>query len=95
MQTKLKKITDNILYLPADDNTDRPILAAICGDKKTLLIDSGNSSNHARLFLEELKRNNVKSPDYVVITHWHWDHIFGIQEMSLPTIASKETGEKN
>lgn len=91
MKTKLRKISNNILYMPANPDTDRPILAIIKGNKRNLIIDAGNSSAHARLFLNELEINNITNLDYVVLTHWHWDHIFGINEMDLPTIANKLT----
>ncbi len=91
METSLQRISDNIVYLPADDKTDRPILAAISGKRKTLLIDAGNSPAHVALFRRELERNNIDRGDYVVITHWHWDHSFGISALNLPTIAHVET----
>ncbi len=91
METLLREITENILYLPADSRTDRPILAVISGSKKSLIIDSGNSSVHANLFLNEIKKYNITHPDYVVITHWHWDHIFGIYEMNSTTIANEKS----
>ncbi len=91
MGTSLQRISENIVYLPADDKTDRPILAAISGTRKTLLIDAGNSPAHVALFLSELDRNHIDRGDYVVITHWHWDHSFGISALNLPTIAHVET----
>jgi len=91
MTTTLKRISENIVYLPADDTTDRPVLAAISGTKKTLLIDAGNSPAHVALFLKELERHGIDRGDYVAITHWHWDHTFGISALNLPTIAHAET----
>lgn len=91
MQTKLKRISENIMYMPANHETDRPILAIISGSKSSLIIDSGNSSKHARLFLGELKKHNITNQKYLVITHWHWDHIFGINEMNLITVANEKT----
>lgn len=91
MESKLRKISENILYMSADHETDRPILAIIKGSKRSLIVDAGNSSAHAKLFFDELKKHNIIDPDYVVITHWHWDHIFGIDEMNLITIANEKT----
>jgi len=90
----LMRISDKILYLPANHDTDRPILAAISGNKRTLIVDSGNSSEHAKLFLKELSKFRTPQPEFVAITHWHWDHIFGIHEMNLPTIAHLKTKTK-
>lgn len=93
-QTILQRITDKILYMPHDEHTDRPLLAAITGAERTLLVDAGNSSAHADRFLRELDRHNVTAPSLLVLTHWHWDHVFGCKRMNLPTIAHIRTREQ-
>ena len=92
MQT-LQKLSNRLFYLPPVQQTDRPILVAIVGDDQTLLIDAGNSSNHAKLFKEQLASYNVTG-DILALTHWHWDHIFGLIEMDMPSIANNMTYEK-
>lgn len=87
----LRRISDKIVFLPPDSKTDRPILAAISGAKRTLIVDGGNSPAHAELFLHELNKNDVNKIDLLVVTHWHWDHVFGIGRMNVPTIAHSET----
>ncbi len=94
MKSLLKKITDKIYYLPAEEETDRPILAAVVGENKTLLIDAGNSAAHANLFLAELNKMGLPRPDFVVLTHWHWDHIFGLDAIDALSIANQKTQEK-
>lgn len=54
-------------------------------------MDSGNSPAHAAQFREELTRHGVRQPDLLVLTHWHWDHTFGMSEWGLPSIAHYET----
>lgn len=64
----------------------------VVGNNKTLMIDAGNSEAHAHYFLNELKKREVPHPDLVVLTHWHWDHIFGLSALpDTVSIASKET----
>ena len=89
--SKLKKMTENIYYIPPVEETDRPILAAIVGSEALLIIDGGNSKNHAREFLNEIDKLSLPKRRYLVITHWHWDHVFGIAEMNMPTFAHIET----
>ncbi|API94061.1 MULTISPECIES: MBL fold metallo-hydrolase [unclassified Virgibacillus] len=91
MEKKLNQLTDRIHYLPPDPETDRPILSAICGTYQTLIVDAGNSDKHAKLFLDELNRCQVKNHHAVVLTHWHWDHSFGTNEMNKLTIAHENT----
>lgn len=89
-----KRLTDHIVYLPCDHETDRPILAAISGSERTLIFDAGNSPVHARLFLEQLADYSLPKSEYLVISHWHWDHIFGMKQMNLPALAHRETKRK-
>ncbi|WP_436376171.1 MBL fold metallo-hydrolase [Cytobacillus sp. BC1816] len=90
MQT-LVKIRHRFWYQTPVSETDRPILGAVVGDRMTLMIDSGNSKAHAQLFLSELEKQGIPSPRMVVLTHWHWDHIFGLSALDIPSIASRLT----
>ncbi|MGZ9698175.1 MBL fold metallo-hydrolase [Bacillus safensis] len=88
----IKKIGQSFWYITPISLTDRPILGMVAGTNKTLMIDAGNSEDHANYFIQRtLKHENTK-PDLVVLTHWHWDHIFGLP--ALPdslSIASAKT----
>ena len=86
-----KQLTSRIWYQTPVSETDRPILAVVRGEKHQLMIDAGNSSAHAARFLEEMKKHNLGSPDLLALTHWHWDHIFGMKHLGLPSIATKQT----
>lgn len=92
MQT-LQKLSNRLFYMPPYQKTDRPILGAIVGDDQTLFIDAGNSSRHAQQFKEQLAAYHI-SGDIITLTHWHWDHIFGLNEMDMPSIANFMTYEK-
>jgi glyoxylase-like metal-dependent hydrolase (beta-lactamase superfamily II) len=91
MEQELILWSDAISYLTPVGPTDRPILMAISGDKHTLMIDAGNSEAHARLFLEKLKEAGRPQPTLAAITHWHWDHIFGLPALNIPAISSQNT----
>lgn len=86
-----KQLTSRIWYQTPVSEADRPILAVVRGEKHQLMIDAGNSSAHAALFLEEMKKHNLGSPDLLALTHWHWDHIFGMKHLGLPSIATQQT----
>jgi hypothetical protein len=47
---ELKKLSDRIYYLPNEEETDRPVLGYINGDKYSLAVDVGNSSKHVEKF---------------------------------------------
>lgn len=90
----LNKLKDNIFYMEHNNETDRPILGVICGKKASLIVDAGASPKHAKEFLEEIKQMNIAPVKYLVITHYHVDHTFGINTMNLITIGHEETKEK-
>ncbi|BAK17908.1 Zn-dependent hydrolase, including glyoxylase [Solibacillus silvestris StLB046] len=88
----IHKIGKSFWYITSVSLTDRPILGMVVGSKKTLMIDAGNSEEHMHYFLNELQKREVPNPDLVVLTHWHWDHIFGLSALpDTVSIASKET----
>ena len=87
----LQRLSENIVYLPDDPTTDRPILAAISGANRTLMIDAGASPAHVALFHCECERQQIPRADFAVITHWHWDHSFGMSALAMPVIAHVET----
>ncbi|WP_053368579.1 MBL fold metallo-hydrolase [Bacillus sp. FJAT-27245] len=88
----INKIGKSFWYITPISVTDRPILGMVVGNKKTLMIDAGNSEDHANYFVNELSKMEVPNPDIVVLTHWHWDHIFGLSALpNTVSIASKET----
>ena len=91
---ELKKISDRIYYLTAEEETDRPVLGYVKGNKYSLAIDAGNSAKHVEKFYFELRKANLKLPDYTVITHWHWDHTFGMHAAVGKTIAGHGTNNK-
>mgnify|MGYP001189003146 CR=1 FL=1 len=88
----IEQIGKRFWYITPISETDRPILGMVVGRNKTLMIDAGNSESHARYFLDELRKRNVSNPDMVVLTHWHWDHIFGLSSLiNAVSISSEET----
>lgn len=91
---QFKQLTNRIWYQTPVSETDRPIVAVITGDERSLVIDAGNSSQHAALFLDEVEKHGLRRPDLVALTHWHWDHIFGMKQMAVPTIATNRTVEE-
>ena len=88
----IHKLGESFWYITPISLTDRPILGMVVGKNKTLLIDAGNSEDHVNFFLDELQNRGVQNPDIVVLTHWHWDHIFGLSTLqNTVSIASTKT----
>lgn len=91
---KLVKINDRLYYLPYRHLGDRPNLYYIKGDKYSIAIDAGNCKEHVDFFYKELKRNGLELPRYTIISHWHWDHTFGLPYICGKSICSCLTDKK-
>ena len=91
MQT-LISYSPRFWYMTPVAETDRPILGVVVGETHTLLIDAGNSESHVTDLLTAMEAKGLKRPTLVALTHWHWDHIFGLSALTdLVSIASTET----
>ncbi|WP_252235156.1 MBL fold metallo-hydrolase [Clostridium sp. ZS1] len=88
------KLTNRVYYMDFQQEGDRPVLGLVVGDKDSLVIDGGNSKEHAEKFLSYVKELNIPNVKYLVLTHWHWDHVFGIKTMNLINIVHKQSNEK-
>ena len=89
-----RKVTDRIYYRPHDGSTDRPNIGLILGDKYTLMFDAGNSAANVALLRAELAAQGLPEPDFVAVSHWHWDHTFGMHTWGVPTISGRLTNEQ-
>ena len=87
------KISDRIYIQPPEHYTDRPNIGLIVGDKYTLLFEAGNSKANVQLLKSRLEQQNLPQPDFVAVSHWHWDHSFGIHAWGVPSIAGAKTND--
>lgn len=87
------QLTERLFYLPHMPETDRPTLGFLRGDRRCLMLDGGNSPAHAGQFLRELAALGLPGPDAVAVTHRHWDHTFGMNDLNVPVITGQATAE--
>jgi glyoxylase-like metal-dependent hydrolase (beta-lactamase superfamily II) len=71
IQIELKKITDNVFYIP-----DRVNVGVITYDKKSILIDSGLDADAGKKILKTLEENGLFL-NTIINTHSHADHCGG------------------
>lgn len=86
-----EKITEHIYVRPAEHYTDRPNIGLIVGSNYTLMFEAGNSAANVDKLKKELEQCGLPYPDFVAISHWHWDHSFGMHAWDAITIAGRET----
>ena len=90
---ELKKLSERIYISPFEDLRDRPALGYVKGDKYILNIDAGYSLSHVQEYYDALKENNLEYPDMTILTHWHWDHSFGLHATKGISIAERRSNE--
>jgi len=60
---ELRRITDNVFYTMFSKESDRPVLGYINGQKRSLMVDSGNSKNHVDCFNEAVRNEGLRIPE--------------------------------
>ena len=94
MKNRLQKIGTHTWIFPLESAKDRPNLGYVLGKETALAIDAGHSSSHVEDFYRALEAEGLPLPDLTVITHWHWDHTFGMHAVHGKTLARPETNQK-
>lgn len=88
---KLNRISERIWIYPFEEERDRPNLGYIRGDRWSLAVDAGHSADHTGSFYRALEEAGLPLPSLTVLTHWHWDHTFGMHAVSGLCLANELT----
>ena len=88
---RLNRISERIWVYPFEEERDRPNLSYIRGDRWSLAVDAGHSKDHTNEFYKELEEAHLELPKLTVITHWHWDHTFGMHAIKGLSLANELT----
>jgi len=89
----LHQVSDHVWWFTPDSRTDRASLAVVVGDNRTLMLELGASPAHTREFLQALTDKGLSHPDFAILTHWHWDHSFGMEALNIPFAAQRDTAK--
>ena len=88
-----ERIGEHVYIKAPEGYSDRPTIGYIKGDAFSLLFEAGASEHHVQDIKRDLEEINLPLPSLVAVSHWHWDHSFGLKEWKVPTIAGKETNK--
>ena len=91
---KLHKYSDRFYVHPYDKRSDRPNLYYILGDRMAIAVDAGNSWRQVHEFYDALSEEGLPLPSFTVVSHWHWDHTFGLHAIHGTSLSSKKTHDK-
>ena len=87
----LNRLTERIWVYPYEEERDRPNLSYIRGDNWSLAVDAGHSGDHTKEFYRALETEGLPLPKLTVLTHWHWDHTFGMHAVHGLCLANERT----
>ena len=93
-KTGLQRISEHVWIMPFDSPKDRPNLGYILGSGIALAVDAGHSSSHVEEFYDAIREEGLPLPALTVITHWHWDHTYGMHAVNGKTLARPETNAR-
>ena len=88
---KLDRLTERIYVYPFEEARDRPNLGYIRGDRWSIVVDAGHSKAHTAAFYDALSEAGLPLPAVTVLTHWHWDHTFGMHAIHGLSLANSRT----
>ena len=91
---KLERLTERIWIYPFEEARDRPNLGYIRGDRWSLAVDAGHSEAHTAAFYGALNDAGLPLPALTVLTHWHWDHTFGMHAIHGLSLANARTNQR-
>lgn len=94
MKYELKKASEHVYYMAGDEEQDQPYVYYVKGQNYSIAVDAGNSKQHVTEFYKLLSEEGLALPKFTVITHWHWDHTFGLSYIAGLSIANELTNKK-
>ena len=89
----LHQVSAHVWWFTPESRTDRASLALVVGDKGRLMLELGASPAHTREFLKALMDKGIPLPDSAILTHWHWDHSFGMEALDIPFASHRQTAK--
>ncbi len=90
----LMQISEHVWYMPRDEEHYRPALGYVCSGPKSMVIDTGNSPEHISDMYGYIRSQGMPDPSFSMVTHWHWDHVFGMSSSPAKSLANSLTNER-
>lgn len=90
MNSALRHLTHSIYVLSGEYRKVRPWIGVVLTTAGTVLIDSGNGELHTAQLKAALASVNAPPVTHILITHHHWDHVFGNCYFPDATIIAHE-----
>lgn len=90
----LKQVSEHVWYMPREEDRYRPALGYVCCGGISMVIDTGNSPEHISDMYGYIRSQGMPDPSFSMVTHWHWDHVFGMGSSPAKSVANSLTNER-
>lgn len=90
----LMQISEHVWYMPREEDHYRPALGYVYCGPKSMVIDTGNSPEHISDMYGYIRSQGMPDPSFSMVTHWHWDHVFGMSSSPAKSLANSLTNER-
>lgn len=90
----LMQISEHVWYMPREEDHYRPALGYVYSGPKSMVIDTGNSPEHISDMYGYIRSQGMPDPSFSMVTHWHWDHVFGMSSSPAKSLANSLTNER-
>jgi glyoxylase-like metal-dependent hydrolase (beta-lactamase superfamily II) len=86
-ENKTIKVTDHVYVIPDGRVNLVPNIGIIVGNRATLVVDAGMGPRNGQAVLRELAKVNKNTDLYFTTTHFHPEHMTGVQAFPANTIV--------
>ena len=90
----LIQVSEHIWYMPKEEEHYRPALGYVHCGPMSMVIDTGNSPEHISDMYGYIRSQGMPDPSFSMVTHWHWDHVFGMGSSPAKSVANSLTNER-
>ncbi len=81
-------------YICGDKTTNEPNIGIVFDDTQTILIDAGSSVRHFQRVYTTIEQAKLQPPSTIILTHYHWDHVFAATYYEAVLYAQNLTAAK-
>ncbi|UCE11249.1 MAG: MBL fold metallo-hydrolase [Candidatus Thorarchaeota archaeon] len=93
MDTEITDVTNDIVLMRVvGTKANHGNVTCISLDDGLVFIDTGKDARATSKFRSKMEARFKKKPIFVLLTHTHWDHIFGMEVFSDVPIISSDAG---
>jgi glyoxylase-like metal-dependent hydrolase (beta-lactamase superfamily II) len=91
---KTIKVSDHVYVIPDGRVNLVPNIGIIVGNRATLVVDAGMGPRNGETVLRELAKVNKNSDLYFTTTHFHPEHVTGVQAFPANTIIIRSQAQE-